>query len=161
MDLLSERHGWHAVVSKKSKDLTVIFVAAYEKVTFALDVSEFCENKEIELSGDFQLSEYLKPLNQVHGSFQESGVLATLEICLDARARGHKWVLALGKACQVEPQVRQRRKKAEREQEPASQESDGASDSSSGVSEDHAARKPSSGSSCGDSYQSVDSDVDS
>jgi hypothetical protein len=161
MDLLSERHGWHAVVSKKSKDLTVIFVAAYEKVTFALDVSEFCENKEIEFSGDFQLSEYLKPLNQLDGSFQENGVLATLEICLDARARGHKWVLALGKACQVEPQVRQRRKKAEREQEQASQESDGASDSSSGVSEDHAARKPSSGSSCGDSYQSVDSDVDS
>ena len=61
----------------------------------------------------------------------------------------------------MEPQVRQRRKKAEREQEQASQESDGASDSSSGVSEDHAARKPSSGSSCGDSYQSVDSDVDS
>ena len=70
-------------------------------------------------------------------------MLAVLEICLDARARGDKWVLALGKACQVEPQVRQRRKKAEREQEQASQESDGASESSSGVSEAHAARKQS------------------
>ena len=161
MDLLSERHGWHALVSKKSKDLTVIFVAAYEKGTFALDVSDFCENREIELSGDFQLSEYLKPLNQLDGSFQENGVFATLEICLSARARGDKWVLALSKVCQVEAQVRQRRKKAERDQEQASQESDGASESSSGVSDDLAARKPSSGSSCGDSYQSVDSDVDS
>jgi hypothetical protein len=61
----------------------------------------------------------------------------------------------------VEPQVRQRRKKAEREPEQASQESDGASESSSKVSEADAARKQSSGSSCSGSYQSVDSDVDS
>ena len=138
-----------------------MFVAADEKVTYALDVSEFCDDNQIDISEDFHLSQYLRPLSELHGSLEGRGVLAVLEIRLQARASRNKWVLALGKVCQVEPQVRQRRKKAEREQEQASQESDGASESSSGASGARAARKQSSGSSCSDSCQSVDSDVDS
>ena len=65
------------------------------------------------------------------------------------------------KACQVEAKLRQRRKKAAGEQEQPSQESDASSESSSGVSEAAAPGRLSSGSSCSDSHQSVDSDVDS
>ena len=78
MELLSARHGWHVLVSNGSRDLTVMFVAAYENVTYALDVSELYDNNEIEFAEDFHLSEYLQPLHQLHGSFKESGVFATL-----------------------------------------------------------------------------------
>ena len=161
MDLLWDRHGWHALVSNGSRDLTVMFVAAYEHVTYALDVCELVDNNEIEFAEDFVLSAYLKPLHDIHGHFKESGVLATLEIGLAARARGEQWVLVVDKVCQVEAKLRQRRKKAAGEQEQPSQESDASSESSSGVSEADAPGRLSSGSSCSDSHQPVDSDVDS
>ena len=87
----------------------------------------------------------------------------TLEIDLATKSRGEQWVLVVEKFFSVEPQVRRRRKKAEGDEEQASQESDGGSQSSSGVSDADAdaVRKQSSGSSCSDSCQSVDSDVDS
>jgi hypothetical protein len=97
----------------------------------------------------------------VDGHFKESGVFATLEIGLAARPRGEQWVLKVDKVCQVETKLRQRRKKAAGEQEQPSEESDAASQSSSGVSEAEAPGRLSSGSSCSDSHQSVDSDVDS
>jgi hypothetical protein len=72
-----------------------MFVAAYENVTYALDVSAFCENTAIEFPGDFRLSDYLTPLNQLQGPFTESGVSGTLEVYLAAKSRGEQWVLVV------------------------------------------------------------------
>jgi hypothetical protein len=63
MELLSGRRGWHGLHSEGSREIFIMFVAAYENVTYALNVSAFCENIVIEFSGDFRLSDYLTPLN--------------------------------------------------------------------------------------------------
>ena len=138
-----------------------MFVAAYENVTYALDVSGFCENNQMEFSDDFRLSHHLSPLTELQGRFTEIEITSTLELYFVAVARGQQWKLVVENLCLVQPEVCRRRKKAVRDQAQASQESDGESQSSSGVSEADAVRKPSSGSSSSDSYQSVDSDVDS
>jgi len=140
-----------------NRKLTVIFVAAYERVTYALNVAEFLANHQINFPEEFTLSAHLHPLSELHGSFEESGVFATLDIILAARAHGDSWVLDVDQVREVQqPRKRQRRQEAEQEQE-----SDCASESSSGMSEAAAVRNQSSGSSCRESCQSVDSDIDS
>ena len=86
-------------------------------------------------------------------------VSATLEVILAARGHGDSWGLAVDRVCQVLP--RKKRPKAEREHVEGTEDSEGASESSSGIS-DGSVRKPASRSSSPrDSYQSVDTDVDS
>jgi hypothetical protein len=47
---------------------------------------------QINIPEEFTLSAHLHPLSELHGSFEESGVFATLDIILAARAHGDSWM---------------------------------------------------------------------